>query len=313
MVGSTVDLSILVVGYESSSFLAACLRSIPAAAARHRYEILFVNNGTDQSEKVVLEAAPVTRVLPSLGNIGFAAGNDYLAEHAEGKWLLLLNPDTRLYPDALDVLLDAAERNPEFVVFGGLTVDRDGEAAARSDLSLPNLKSLFREFVWKARRSASAKGLSDVSPVQALSGGFMMVRHDWWTQLNGLDRSFFLYAEELDFFKRLNDAGGRAAQVFSSLLYHDFGSGEVYSPARIRYMATGNAHYFHKHFSPAHAYACVILMWATMIKRYIGGRILAVRSDHYARVSKGFSDVARAPWTWMWGYNSPGADPRKIQ
>ncbi len=305
------DVSIMVVGFNSSAYLVECLDAIAPAITRHSFEVLFVNNGTDGSEALVRRAFPSVRVLGSLGNIGFAAGNDYLAEHARGRWLLLLNPDTRLYPGSLDTLLETAAQNPGFDVLGGVTVGLDGEPETAARLRLPTLASLFRMFLLGAPPPEPFPTGSKILEVEALNGGFMMVRRACWMALGGLDRDFFLYAEELDFFKRLKDRGGRAALVADSRLFHDIGSGDIFSAGRIRYLTTGNAHYFHKHFSPPYAYACILVMWVTAVKRHLGGALFGRRSERYARMSRAFGPVAKTPWTWMWGYNSAGADPRK--
>lgn len=305
------ELSILLVGYNSAGYLAACLDSIDPAISGDDYEVLFVNNGTDNSEELVRRQYPQVRVCESRGNIGFAAANNYLAEQARGRWLLLLNPDTRLFPDALDHLLDVARRNPHYDVLGGVTVGESGEPQVQPQHQLPSLATLLRIFVLGGSREAYPNPHKEVVDVEALHGGFMMVRRDCWFELGGLDKGFFLYAEELDFFKRLRDRGGRVAQVSGSRMFHDFGSGNVYSPNRIRFLTTGNAHYFHKNHSSAYAYAAVFLLWATAMRRYLGGGLLARRSDRHARMAQGFSRVATAPWTWIWGYNSAGADPRK--
>lgn len=305
------ELSILVVGYNSASYLPVCLNSISGAISRYSFEILFINNGDDNSEELVRTDFPEVRVLQSLGNVGFAAGNNYLAEHAMGRWLLLLNPDTKLYPGALDALLAAVGRNPEYHVVGGVTMGDDGQAEMRARLELPSLTSLVRSLLLGAPKPTEFAGGSNILKVDALNGGFMMVRRDYWDQLGGLDRSFFLYAEELDFFKRLKNIGGKAGLVADSLLYHDLGSGDVLSPNRVRYLTIGTAHYFHKHFAPSYAFACIFVLWITAVKRYFGGRLAGVRSHHYARMARGFAFVAKTPWKWMWGYDSPGADPRK--
>jgi len=311
VVGPSIDVSVLIVGYNSAQFLDHCMASIPAAVAEHSHEVLFINNGTDESEKLVKAEHPHVRILPSLGNIGFAAGNDYLADEARGRWLLLLNPDTRLYAGALDALLEFAKQNPHYEVLGGVTVDEHGALNSRAQLELLSLRKVFRELVSSDDRPNASEVIAEAAEVEALSGGFMMVSRACWTRLQGLDPDFFLYAEELDFFKRLKDEGGRAAQVASSRVFHDIGSGDVYSPTRIKFLVTGNAHYLHKHFTPPYAYACISLMWLTMVKRYVGGALLKRKGKHYARMSRGFAQVAKAPWTWMWGYNSPGADPRR--
>ena len=85
----------------------------------------------------------------------------------------------------------------------------------------------------------------------------------------------------------------------------------IFQSQNQRFLTTGNAHYFHKHYNAPYAYACVFMLWATAVKRMIGGALLGRRSEWYARMARGFGPVARTPWTWMWGYRSPGADPRK--
>jgi GT2 family glycosyltransferase len=305
------DVTVMVVGFNSSAYLVDCLEAIAAAITRHSFEVLFVNNGTDASEALVRRAFPDVRVLDSRGNIGFAAANDYLAEHARGRWLLLLNPDTRLYPGSLDTLLEAAAQNPHLDVLGGVTVGAEGEPETAARLELPSLASLSRTLLLGAPRPEPFPAGSKILEVEALNGGFMMVRRACWVALGGLDRDFFLYAEELDFFKRLRDRGGRAALVADSRLFHDIGSGDIFSASRIRFLTTGNAHYCHKHFSSPYAYACILVMWATAVKRYLGGALFGRRSERYLRMSRAFGPVAKTPWTWMWGYNSAGADPRK--
>jgi GT2 family glycosyltransferase len=301
----------MVVGYNSASYLPECLGAIPAAISQSSFEVLFINNGNDSSEQLVRSEFPNVRVLPSRGNVGFAAGNNYLAENSSGQWLLLLNPDTRLHAGALDALLDAAERNPDVDVLGGVTVGSDGEPEAVARLQLPSLSSLVRQFLLGASKPQAFPANSRILQVEALSGGFMMVRRATWMALGGLDPDFFLYAEELDFFKRLKDRGGKAALVADSRVFHDLGSGDIFSERRIRFLTTGNAHYFHKNFSRPYAYACIFVMWATALKRYLGGSLLGLRSQRYARMSRGFAAVAKSPRTWVWGYNSAGADPRK--
>lgn len=311
MIQEKPHVSILIVGYNSSGYLDRCVASIASASARHSYEILFVNNGTDDSEELLRVRYPTVQILESRGNIGFAAGNNYLAKHARGGWLLLLNPDTRLEPDALDILLDAACRDPSYEVLGGITVGEDGTPEPRARVVLPSLATIFQGLVGRVEQPEVSHSQARVVDVDALSGGFMMIRRACWFDLGGLDEEFFLYSEELDFFRRLKNRGGRVGQVADSRVYHDIGSGEAYSPVRVRFRVTGNAHYFHKHFSRPYAYSCVLLMWFTMLVRHWGGRLLAAKNEKYSRMSRGFADVARTPWTWMRGYNSVGADPRK--
>ena len=278
---------------------------------RHSFELLFVNNGTDASDELLRALYSPSRILPSRGNIGFASANNYLAEHASGRWLLLLNPDTELQPGAIDLLLDAAHGHLEYQALGGVTVDEDGRPGDSASIVLPSFSAIMRGFLGRAATFSPAGAVSGLIATDALSGGFMMVEGTTWREMRGLDADFFLYAEELDFFKRLKDRGGKAAQVIASRVYHDVGSGEVFSPSRMRFKITGRAHYLRKHFSAPYAYACLSLIWLTLASRLVGGRLLAWKNRRYARMADAYTPLVRAPWTWWHGYSSPGADPRR--
>ena len=139
----------------------------------------------------------------------------------------------------------------------------------------------------------------------------MMVRRDVWKALNGMDEGFFLYSEEIDFFKRLKEKGGRVGFVRESKVYHDLGSGEALSPTRLRYKFIGEAHYFQKHFNVLRASICVFLMWLYALSRYAGGCLLSFKSGHYRQLAKAYKGLVFRPFSWVFGYNSSNADPRK--
>lgn len=306
-----IDVSILVVGYNSLPYLETCLGAIPAACQTHRYEVLFVNNGTDGSEAFLRDAFPDVRVLPSRGNVGFAAGNNYLADQAKGTFVLLLNPDTQLYSCAIDILIDTAREQRDLAVVGGITVSANGQPEPLANMEFPTVQTMLRALAGRASRDLVIDPQADVIPAEAINGGFMMVDRTWWQRLGGMDGSFFLYAEEIDFFKRLKDAGGKVGIVPQSRIFHDIGSGDVNSPTRKFFLATGNAHYLRKHFPPLEAALCIFLYWLVLTGRYVTGRLLGFRGERHRRRARAFAKLALRPWTWVRGYDSPGADPRK--
>ena len=106
-----VDVSVLIVGYNSGRYLKSCLHHLRQAIQDLNVEVLFVNNGDDASEELVRDLLPDTIIVSSRGNIGFAAGMNLLAESATGSLLLLLNPDVELHTDAIVELCAAARRN----------------------------------------------------------------------------------------------------------------------------------------------------------------------------------------------------------
>jgi N-acetylglucosaminyl-diphospho-decaprenol L-rhamnosyltransferase len=296
------DVSILVVGYNSARHLDACMGSIAGAIGSYSHEVLFVNNGTDDSEALVADRYPDVLFKESKGNIGFAAANNYLARQARGRWLLLLNPDTELTSHAIDNLLDVAERHVEYVILGGLIVAAGDHPQSLALLEFPSLSSIGRGIVGRASRRISLEKGLEVIPADAVSGAFLLVRHETWINLGGMDSTFFLYSEEMDLCRRAKLAGNGVGLVPSSRVHHDTGSGDIYAPARMQYQMMGNAHFYRKHFSAPYAWACLLLHWISALTRFVLGGLLIWRDPRYGQMSKGFRDPALRPWSWMGGY-----------
>lgn len=307
------DVSVLIVGYNSRSFLEKCLLTIPAAASDVRIEILFVNNGTDDSESFLRKNFADVTVLPSQGNIGFAAANNLLAAVARGRWLLLLNPDVELHPFAIAELHAVGTDHPDYKILGAFAVRADGTSDLRSLPALPKITELLKGAMGLSERMRQIDLTSRLVEVEAVCGGMMMVRTEAWRELGGMDETFFLYTEELDFCARLAARGGRIGLVPASRAFHDVGSGEGLSPKRIQFMATGNAHYYHKHFAPPRALLAVFLLWFSCFIRYAAGRVLGRRVARFATFPATYEGIVTRPWSWWRGYASPGADPRYQQ
>lgn len=310
MTDEAIETSILIVGYNSRRYLEKCLSSIPGASKRNRWEVIFVNNGTDNSVPYLAEAFPDVEIVPSRGNVGFAAANNLLARRARGKWLLLLNPDTQLEPDAIDLLLDAAQSYSDFQILAGATYTGDPPRLAVPPTVLPNLWDLTKGVIGIQPKPTDLAG-QGVVDVESVNGGFMLVNAGMWERLGGMDEGFFLYTEEVDFCKRCLEAGGKIGFVGESRIHHDLGSGTNLSPERIRFMATGSAHYYRKHFARPYADLCVLMLWLSCLARFIIANLFRWKDERYGRMARAFAFVALKPRRWFLGYRSPGADPRR--
>lgn len=305
----TPHLSILIVGFNSSRFLPDCIGSLGSALRRHSFELLFIDNGGDESAELLTRLQPDAHVLPGRGNIGFAAANNLLARQASGDWLLLLNPDTELYPGAIDLMLDAAAFAEGYGILGGTTVIDRTSQAPLPELELPDHRTILRGLVGRAGRKSVTRGSDPVAPVSATSGGFMMVRRSVWDELSGLDDRFFLYGEDMDFCRRAQEAGWRIGRVAAAKIFHDVGSGEFVSAQRLKYLALGTATYHHKHFSPPRAWGHVALMcFSICIRAMFAGATQFASAGQRARFGA-LAPLAFKPWGWMRGYRRNPRDP----
>lgn len=113
MTGSTPvpELSVVIVSWNTRGLLYRCLGSLRREAARRDVEVWVVDNGSsDGSQRMVAEEFPRANLLRNRTNRGFSAANNQALRRAEGRFVLLLNPDTELRPGALDAALEVAAR-----------------------------------------------------------------------------------------------------------------------------------------------------------------------------------------------------------
>lgn len=308
--------SILIVAYESRGFIDACLSSVAGACSGFAHEILLTDNGTDGTEDYVRMRFPDVKVMPSLGNIGYGAGNNALAERANesSEFLLILNPDTELFPKAIDRLILAAQNNPEFGALSGAPRSDDDAGEPLPMVSLPDLKGVLYGTLGLAHKSARNKLRnspdSGLYEVDALSGFFVLIRRSLWQETGGFDESFFLYGEDADLSKRLVQTGAKLGLVMSSQVKHDTGSGDLLSASRQHFKLLGAAHYANKHFSQPKRTAYKLALWLQCLTKYVGGRFLRSRSERLASMAKAYREPACKPHTWYFGYNLRGSDPR---
>jgi N-acetylglucosaminyl-diphospho-decaprenol L-rhamnosyltransferase len=298
------DCSILIVAFNSAAFIGDCLGSIAPAAQRSSYEVLLVDNGDGSTERLVAQQFPEVRIVPSQGNIGFAAGNNLLAGHARSDRLLLLNPDMKLFPGSLDLLLDGARTYPQAAAWGGVTCDAEGKPDIGNLLELPSLGVFLRFALGKGGpRQPAGDDLSTDMRVTVMIGGFVMFSRRAWDRAGGLDDAYFLYCEEVDLFFRLSRMGEHFWRIGNARGYHAIGHGEQMSERRLLYRTAGNVEFTRRHWGWARREAAVLLMWAGMVNRYLVGGLLGRWRPRLAAVSASYRQLALRPWLWRHGYD----------
>lgn len=310
----TLSVSILIVAFRSSDFIAECLNGVEQAAAGTPHEILLIDNGDDGTEKLVRAQFPQVRIVASEGNIGFGAGNNRLAAHARAPRLLLINPDAVPRDRAIDTLVEFSHAYPEAGAWGGRSVSPDGTLDTANFLVLPRVSHFVRAPLGSLRSLASGglpAGATGPGEVEVLNGGFMMVRTDVWRQLGGFDESFFLYSEEIDMFKRMKDLGYRAMVTPDAAVIHDVGGGQALSSSRFLYRTTGQMHYARKHFSATGAFATACALWLVAAKYVVGtaiaARVMPKRRERLRGMGNAWRGVLLHPGRWWRGYEERGS------
>src|SRR5882672_8693044 len=199
-----VDLSIIIVSYNTREMTLNCLQSITAETHDITFEVLVVdNNSSDNSAKAISARFPCVKLTALSNNIGFARANNLAAKNAHGRRILLLNPDTVILDRAIDRLVAFANQTPSFRIWGGRTVYSDGSLNRSScwrKMTLWNLACFAFCLTYFGRRSEILNseayggwGRDTTRHVDIVTGCFLLIDRKLWDQLKGFDPAFFMY------------------------------------------------------------------------------------------------------------------------
>ena len=253
-----VDVSIVVVSYNTAALLRTCLRSIRADVGPSREVFVVDNASTDGSAEVVRTEFPDVRLIGNATNVGFTRANNQALRLARGRYLLLLNPDAELRPGSLAALVDYLDANPGVGVVGPRLYYPDG-ALQSSRRRFPTLATGFVESTvlqrWLPRLDLLARYYCDDLPsdrvceVDWVVGACMLVRSEAAAQVGYLDERFFMYSEELDWCRRLKSAGwGVAYTPDAEVVHHESRSAEQNLARRDILFNESKVRYFAKHY-----------------------------------------------------------------
>jgi N-acetylglucosaminyl-diphospho-decaprenol L-rhamnosyltransferase len=213
------DVSILIVNWNGGAVLENCLRSLPAALGPLSAEIWVIDNASsDGSAARVRQQFPNVQIQVNTVNSGFAVANNQAARQAQGRYFLLLNPDTRLPPLSILALWRLAEDDPTVGVLGPRLNNADGSFQRSCWRGYPGLSMALSDalYLWKIPQLPLARQtefmpdrLSKPIEVDHLLGACLFVRRETWEQVGGLDERFFIFLEETDWCYRAKQAGWR--------------------------------------------------------------------------------------------------------
>jgi len=247
-----LDLSIIVLSWNTRDLTAACLEAITRATETHAVreapsslsiETILVDNGSSDGTADLMRARfPGIEVIALPGNLGFAAGNNVGIRRARGRFALLLNSDTQVDRHVLEYGVSFLRDNPDVGAAGVQLVHPDG----RLQNSIHNFPSLVTEIVpkwllelmlpWRfpSKRFRHAGPLD----VEAVLGACLFVRREVWERVGLLPEDYFLFLEETDWCWAMREAGFRVVHLPGARLVHHSGASskkKVPAATRIEY------------------------------------------------------------------------------
>jgi GT2 family glycosyltransferase len=306
-----IDVSVVVVSYNTRDWLGRCLASIPAAARDNTVEVIVVDNASrDGSADAVADAFPEAQVIRNSENVGFGRAVNQGAKFARGEYVMLLNPDGNLEPHAIDRLVGFARSNPQYVICGGRTVSPTGELDPRSCWAAPSLWSLAcGATLLSTLRPGSPLfdpeamgdfGRDHARQVDIVTGCLLLASLEDWRSLGGFDERYFVYGEDADLCLRATAQTGRACAITpDAVMVHAVGASSASRPDKLELLLKGRIALARAHLKGWRgSLGASLIIWGVWLRAMLE-RIGASRHTNWR-------EVWRRRERWREGYRPAG-------
>ncbi|MFT4533334.1 MAG: GT2 family glycosyltransferase [Saprospiraceae bacterium] len=257
-----VDISIIIVNYNVRHFIKRTIESVYASKVEGViYDIHVVDNASiDGSVDMICSSFPDVHLIANKDNVGFSTANNQAIRLAKGDYVLILNPDTVLQEDTLQICYDYMIKNQDVGAVGVKMIDGAGNFLPESKRDLPTvwnslakLSGLAGIFPQSRMFNGYALGHLDkdkIHSVKVLCGAFMFVSKLAIDKVGMFDERFFMYGEDIDWSRRIIEGGFEIHYVPNTTIIHF--KGESTKKASLNYVKTfygAMGLYVEKHYS----------------------------------------------------------------
>ncbi len=246
-------------------FLEQCLYSVFKAIKNIEAEVFVVdNNSVDGSVAVIRDKFPSVKLIQNKINTGFSVANNQAIRVSQGKYVLLLNPDTVVQEDTFEKCLAFMDQHADAGGLGIRMLDGKGAFLPESKRGLPTPEVAFYKIFGLAKLFPGSKKFGQyhltflekekTHQVDVLSGAYMLIRKSVLDKIGLLDETFFMYGEDIDLSYRITQAGYKNYYFAESSIIHY--KGESTKKSSVNYVLVfykAMAIFARKHFSQKNA------------------------------------------------------------
>jgi len=255
-----VDISFIVVNWNTKDYLSKCLKSIYDNIGNINAEIILVDNGsTDGSDKLAIEQFQSIKLINNKNNLGFAKATNIGIVESKGRYICIINSDVVVLEGCIRRLLKYMENNRNIGIIGPKVLNPDMTLQFTCK-EFPNLWNTFCRAVALDKLFPKSKVFGSffmtyfnynyIKKVDVLTGCFWMVRKRSIVDVGLLDERFFIYAEDKDWCKRFKDKNWDVIYFPEAKIIHFGGSSSSKAPERFYIeMYKANIKYWQKHYS----------------------------------------------------------------
>jgi GT2 family glycosyltransferase len=240
-------LSVVIVSHDSAACIVDCLDALRRELSGIAHEIFVVDSASsDSTVSLVRVRHPEVQLVACSRNVGFSAGNNLALPRCRGRYVLLLNPDTRVGEGSLDALMSHLVANPAVGLVGPKLELPNGEVQLECARNLPRAGNLLPwlllldKLEWAVRFRKRRRAVSNPPPrgtlldrfcllswerdktcsVESICGAAMMIRREVVDKVGLLDEASPLYLDDIDYCRRALDTGFRIDYVAEATVTH---------------------------------------------------------------------------------------------
>jgi hypothetical protein len=235
-----MDLSIIIVSYNTSDLIGTCLASVHAADDVNKEVFVVDNASTDGSADFIRKNFPSVSLIANTENRGFAAANNQVLPQCRGRYIFFLNPDTEVVSGAFGKALSYMDAMPHVGLAGTKLINPNGTLHESVSYRYPGQRYTGREL-------SSLKG-----SIACVQGSSTIVRPNVMKAVGGFDEDFFLYGEDQDLCLRIRKSGFEIGYIDSAVVVHLGGRSERQTPLSEIWQKKTSAEllFYGKHYPP---------------------------------------------------------------
>jgi len=253
-----MDVSVIIVTYNSAGVVRESLNAVSASCGCTLEAFVVDNCSSDSCAQLVRHDFPWVRLLANDRNRGFGAANNQALPLCTGRYIVFLNPDAQVKPDAIKQAVAFMDQNRSIGLAGLRMLFPDGSPQDSVSYRYPGEKYAYKE-------------LGELpGSIAAVMGAAMIVRSDLIKLLKGFDEDFFLYGEDQDLCLRIRKAGYLIGCIPDAVVEHigghsenSFPSGDVWRKKMKAELLFYRKHYSKRAFSRARTANLLKCRWRT--------------------------------------------------
>ncbi len=261
-----MKLSIIIPLYNSKNVIEVTLDAVYASRVNFDYEVIIVDDHSPEDESELIKQkylsnpdfAAKTQLLINDNNLGFGKTNNIGMANASGEYILLLNSDTKLEPDNLQIMVDFMASRPDVGIATCKLLMGNGEIDRASRRNEPDLvKSFFRLFglqklfpKWFGGYNMLGTDPNQEGEIGACVGAYMFMSRKAYEVTGGFDDRYYMYGEDLDLCRSVREAGLKIWWYPKTICWHYRGqSTKKTAQKMIRAFYQANWIYYKKWYS----------------------------------------------------------------